>query len=101
MPVLDDFQCRECGFIDEFFRDVNNPDEEKDCPQPDCGGKMHRLIPIPTINDSNSATHICPPSDYKHMIRAAKASERWKGIKDPKRRKELQEVASDLNRHKN
>jgi hypothetical protein len=99
MAVLDDFQCKKCGFTDELFREVNNPDEEKDCPVDGCGGKMIRLIPVPTINDSSSATYIIKPAEHKHMIRAAKASERWKGIKNKKKREELKEAARELNKH--
>lgn len=100
MPVLDDFQCKKCGFTDELFREVNAANEEKDCPNVGCDGKMIRLIPVPTINDSSSATFIVKPAEYKHMIRTAKTEEKHKGTKDKKKKKELQEAARELQKHR-
>jgi len=97
MPVLDDFQCINCEFTDEYFRKVDEPDATRVCPN--CGKEMHRVLNAPAINDSKSLTfaHISP--ERKHDIRTLLAKSKAKQTRNKDKKQDATNLANDMSRH--
>jgi putative FmdB family regulatory protein len=94
-----DFCCSDCGatFVDLL------PMSECTTPQTchECGGiALRAYIKAPEINDSSSAIHVVKPPEYTHFINTAKAQNRWKKIKDKKKKAEAKAEAASMSRFK-
>jgi putative FmdB family regulatory protein len=94
-----DFVCTKCGNAEIHFLPMSECTKTQVCEE--CGGEAERAyLQAATINDSTSAIHIVKPPEYTHMINSAKAQNRWKKIKDKKKRAEAKAEAASMSKFK-
>ncbi len=97
MPCLDDFQCINCEFMDEYFRPNEEPNIVKVCPN--CGNEMHRVITAPVVNDSKSLTFVHVSPERKFEIKRERMAVKAKFNKNRKVREENAIAAVDMSKH--
>lgn len=96
MPCLDEFQCINCEFVDEYFRPNDEPNITKVCPN--CGNEMHRVINAPVVNDSKSLTFVHISPERKFEIKQERLSVKGKFSKNKKTREESKAAAADMSK---
>ena len=99
MCPLYEHRCQKCEEVSEHFLPMSQCNEPQVCPL--CASSTERVyITPPQVNDSTSAIHIVKPPEYTHMINSAKAQNRWKKIKDKKKRAEAKAEAASMSKFK-
>jgi putative FmdB family regulatory protein len=98
MRVLDEFQCINCEFLDEYFRDSSEVDVVKVCPN--CGNEMRKVFNAPVINDSKSLTFVNISPERKFEIKRERLAVKGKFNKSKKVREEAKVAAADMGNFK-